>query len=206
MGSSALTVQDELFQANVTVRFRVDDEHDPGEGKGGKGMNGGVRGSSGLKGTMGPRPSREKRLRGGRYAKVFNRREHASRRWGFPNPFVIGIVRPAVRLALDNLGCNVPVRRSTTPGASTDFNQKRRQGQVTIKGTFSQRILLLIVGFIHCQQSKLCLRYVTSERKQKRRSAAEARSSRAKESTPFSARHSKRDGRDRRTSCLPRLG
>jgi hypothetical protein len=33
MGSSALTVQGEVFQTNVTPRFGIDDEHDPGEGK-----------------------------------------------------------------------------------------------------------------------------------------------------------------------------
>jgi len=45
MGSSALTIQDEMFQANITTRFRIDNEHDSEEGGVGRGYGrGGWRG------------------------------------------------------------------------------------------------------------------------------------------------------------------
>ena len=49
---------------------------------------------------MGPELQGEE-PQGSRYATVFKRREHASVRSRFHNTFVIGIVRPGVRLRAD---------------------------------------------------------------------------------------------------------
>lgn len=51
-------------------------------------------------GTTGPELQGEE-PQGSRYATVFKRREHASVRSRFHNTFVIGIVRPGVRLRAD---------------------------------------------------------------------------------------------------------
>ena len=104
---------------------------------------------------------------------------------GFHNPFVIGIVRPRVRLAPDYLGCNVPVRRPTTRSASTNFNQKRRP-----RTSDNQRHVFPAVSSPHCWFHPSPVEQImpvvsTSERKQKRKSATEARSSSTKNRPPF---------------------
>jgi len=63
MGSSALTIQEEMFQANITTRFRIDNEHDSGEGGVGRGYGrGGWRGWR-VEGHDRTEPSRERNLR-----------------------------------------------------------------------------------------------------------------------------------------------
>ena len=100
MGSSVLTVQDELFQTNVTARFRIDDKHDPEEGKVKRTIDEGGLEGRWVIGTTGPELQGEK-PQGSRCATVFKRREDASVRSRFYNVFVIGIVRPRVRLRAD---------------------------------------------------------------------------------------------------------